>query len=75
MCFLCCICVVLYITIEYVLLILVNFVPGTPPRIDKRSINYTDLDVQLPDDVPVPFSFLNEQKGLQVSTIIMLILK
>ena len=32
---------------------------GTPPRIDKKSINFNDLDVQLPDKKPKPFSFIN----------------
>ena len=32
---------------------------GTPPRIDKKSINFNDLDEQLPDLNPKPFSFIN----------------
>ncbi|XP_055920945.1 protein MTO1 homolog, mitochondrial [Eupeodes corollae] len=34
---------------------------GTPPRIRKSSINYSNLDVQLGDDPPTPFSFLNDK--------------
>ncbi len=33
---------------------------GTPPRILKKSINFNDLDKQLPDKNPVPFSFVNK---------------
>ena len=32
---------------------------GTPPRILKKSINFNNLDKQLPDKRPVPFSFIN----------------
>lgn len=34
---------------------------GTPPRIKKDSINYSNLIVQLGDSPPVPFSFLNDR--------------
>ncbi|KAI8502890.1 Mitochondrial Translation Optimization [Branchiostoma belcheri] len=33
---------------------------GTPPRIDGRTIDYTDLSPQPGDDPPQPFSFLND---------------
>ncbi len=32
---------------------------GTPPRILKKSINFNNLDKQLPDKRPIPFSFMN----------------
>ncbi len=32
---------------------------GTPPRILKKSINFNNLQEQLPDLRPVPFSFIN----------------
>ncbi|KAG5519282.1 hypothetical protein PMAC_001907 [Pneumocystis sp. 'macacae'] len=32
---------------------------GTPPRLDKRTINYKHLTPQLGDEPPVPFSYLN----------------
>jgi len=32
---------------------------GTPPRIIKKSINFNDLEEQLPDANPIPFSFIN----------------
>ena len=34
---------------------------GTPPRLDRRSIDWTALEVQPGDDPPEPFSFLTEQ--------------
>ena len=39
---------------------------GTPPRIDKSTINFEPLWEQPGDDPPTPFSFINEVKGLQV---------
>ncbi len=33
---------------------------GTPPRILKKSINFNNLDEQLPDKNPIPFSFINK---------------
>ncbi len=33
---------------------------GTPPRIDKNSINYSKLDVQQGDKIPRPFSNLTD---------------
>ena len=33
---------------------------GTPPRILKKSINFNDLEEQLPDKKPIPFSFINK---------------
>ncbi|PPR47857.1 MAG: tRNA uridine 5-carboxymethylaminomethyl modification enzyme MnmG [Alphaproteobacteria bacterium MarineAlpha5_Bin9] len=32
---------------------------GTPARIDKKSINFNNLEEQLPDKTPTPFSFIN----------------
>ncbi|MDC0232849.1 tRNA uridine-5-carboxymethylaminomethyl(34) synthesis enzyme MnmG [Pelagibacteraceae bacterium] len=32
---------------------------GTPPRILKKSINFNNLEEQLPDKKPTPFSFIN----------------
>ncbi len=32
---------------------------GTPPRILKKSINFNNLEEQLPDIKPTPFSFIN----------------
>ena len=33
---------------------------GTPPRLDRKTINFSGLEVQPGEDVPVPFSYLNE---------------
>ncbi len=33
---------------------------GTPPRIDKKSINFNDLSEQKPDLIIKPFSFINK---------------
>ncbi|GAB1580239.1 tRNA uridine-5-carboxymethylaminomethyl(34) synthesis enzyme MnmG [Phyllobacterium phragmitis] len=34
---------------------------GTPPRLDGRTINWAGLDVQKPDDAPVPFSLMTDR--------------
>ena len=34
---------------------------GTCPRLDRRTINYSRLQVQYGDDPPIPFSFSTEQ--------------
>ncbi|KAF2676713.1 glucose-inhibited division protein A subfamily [Lentithecium fluviatile CBS 122367] len=34
---------------------------GTPPRLNKKSINYDILEAQEGDDPPVPFSYLNHR--------------
>jgi tRNA uridine 5-carboxymethylaminomethyl modification enzyme len=34
---------------------------GTPPRIDRRSIDFSKTQMQMPDDPPVPFSFGNSR--------------
>lgn len=34
---------------------------GTPPRLDKRSIDFSKLEVQPGDEPPMPFSYLNER--------------
>ncbi|MBT4989468.1 MAG: tRNA uridine-5-carboxymethylaminomethyl(34) synthesis enzyme MnmG [Rickettsiales bacterium] len=41
---------------------------GTPPRIDGKTINYDDLDIQEADNPPIPFSFAN--KAISVPQII-----
>ena len=32
---------------------------GTPPRLEKKSINFNDLEEQSADRIPIPFSFIN----------------
>lgn len=34
---------------------------GTPPRLDGRTIDWTSLDMQPADDVPVPFSLMTDR--------------
>ncbi|TFH42364.1 MAG: tRNA uridine-5-carboxymethylaminomethyl(34) synthesis enzyme MnmG [Chrysiogenales bacterium] len=34
---------------------------GTPPRVNGESIDFSKCEIQLPDDVPVPFSFSTER--------------
>lgn len=34
---------------------------GTPPRLDRRTIDFSQLEVQPGDDPPMPFSYLNER--------------
>ncbi|KAM0501841.1 hypothetical protein ACHAP8_004137 [Fusarium lateritium] len=38
---------------------------GTPPRIDRASINYDVLERQYGDDPPSPFSYLNDTVAVQ----------
>ncbi|KAL9129864.1 MAG: hypothetical protein Q9217_001819 [Psora testacea] len=33
---------------------------GTPPRLDKKTIDFSQLEVQHGEDPPIPFSYLNE---------------
>ncbi|KAJ4392068.1 vacuolar protein sorting-associated protein 45 [Gnomoniopsis smithogilvyi] len=38
---------------------------GTPPRLDRKTINYTILEPQEGDDPPMPFSYLNDTVSVQ----------
>ena len=42
-----------------------RFKTGTPARIDKRSINFSLLEVQIGDDPIVPFSFDTDPQSIQ----------
>ncbi|XP_078045021.1 5-taurinomethyluridine-[tRNA] synthase subunit MTO1, mitochondrial isoform X2 [Augochlora pura] len=39
---------------------------GTPPRLEKSTIDFTKCGIQLPDEVSTPFSFMNETVWLPV---------
>lgn len=41
-----------------------RFKTGTPPRINRRSIDFDELDEQLGDDVITPFSFETNADGM-----------
>ena len=38
---------------------------GTPPRLDKKTIDFMALEAHFGDDPPPPFSFLNESVSVQ----------
>ncbi|SLM35737.1 trna uridine 5-carboxymethylaminomethyl modification enzyme gida [Lasallia pustulata] len=38
---------------------------GTPPRLDRKSINFSGLEAQLGDEPPTPFSYLNNTVAVQ----------
>lgn len=38
---------------------------GTPPRLDKNSIDFSKLETSHADNYPLPFSFLNESVWIQ----------
>jgi tRNA uridine 5-carboxymethylaminomethyl modification enzyme len=38
-----------------------RFKTGTPPRINGRTVDYSQAELQPGDDVPTPFSFLNDR--------------
>ena len=38
-----------------------RFKTGTPPRIHRSSVDFSKMEVQTGDDVPLPFSFTTEQ--------------
>lgn len=42
---------------------------GTPPRLEKQSINYKNLICHNADDAPIPFSFMNDSVWLKVNRI------
>ena len=38
---------------------------GTPPRLDKNSINWQKIDMQSADPIPVPFSYMNSKINIE----------
>jgi len=55
----------LALTLERLQFPLGRLVTGTPPRIRKSSIDYSDLVVQHSDEPPTPMSFLNMLSSFQ----------
>ena len=39
-----------------------RFKTGTPPRVNRRSVDFSKMELQEGDDVPVPFSFTTEER-------------
>lgn len=39
---------------------------GTPPRIERQSINFTNLNFEPGDSTPIPFSFMNDSVWIDV---------
>lgn len=39
---------------------LMRFKTGTPPRVDRRTINFDRMVIQPGDEIPQPFSYLND---------------
>ena len=38
---------------------------GTPPRLDKKTIDFSQLEIQNGDEPPTPFSYLNDSVTIQ----------
>lgn len=38
---------------------------GTPPRLDRKTIDYSNLEPQPGDDPPMPFSYLNDRVAVE----------
>ena len=38
-----------------------RFKTGTPPRVNRRSVDFSKMEIQPGDEVPVPFSFTTKQ--------------
>ncbi|KAF2484637.1 glucose inhibited division protein A-domain-containing protein [Neohortaea acidophila] len=38
---------------------------GTPPRLDKKTIDFTRLEIQPGDEPPTPFSYLNDRVAVE----------
>lgn len=38
---------------------------GTPPRLDRKTIDFSHLEVQPGDEPPMPFSYLNERVAVE----------
>jgi tRNA uridine 5-carboxymethylaminomethyl modification enzyme len=52
-------------SLEQAGLVLKRLKTGTPPRLDASTVNFDKLEIQLGDNDPKPFSFLNESIAKQ----------
>lgn len=46
-----------------------RFKTGTPSRVNRRSVNFSELEVQYGDENPVPFSFDTDEEDLNNSSV------
>ena len=46
-----------------------RFKTGTPARIDRRSIDFSKMEIQLGDDKPTAFSFTTPEKAMNIEQI------
>lgn len=46
-----------------------RFKTGTPSRVNRRSVDFSELEVQYGDENPVPFSFDTDEKDLNNSSV------
>ncbi len=44
---------------------LIRLKTGTPPRLDRKTINFAILEAQEGDDPPLPFSFMNDKIDIE----------
>lgn len=46
-----------------------RFKTGTPSRVNRRSVDFSELEIQYGDERPVPFSFDTDEKDLNNSSV------
>ncbi len=46
-----------------------RFKTGTPSRVNRRSVDFSELEIQYGDEKPVPFSFETDEKDLNNSSV------
>lgn len=46
-----------------------RFKTGTPSRVNRRSVDFSELEIQYGDENPVPFSFDTDEKDLNNSSV------
>lgn len=58
--------IVFYYKFQNLSILFLNTFAGTPPRIEKSTIDFSKCDVRFPDKISTPFSFMNETVWLPV---------